>query len=90
MPPKLERQASVPLEYRQPVAEPRPYITREGGLRPDIAKYPYSPFANNGQGGALSGGILGIHVLLVRDVVGGGGIGDAPTTNEEGDLVLVH
>ena len=69
MPPKLERQASVPLEYRQPVAEPRPYITREGGLRPDIAKYPYSPFANNGQGGALSESTLKLYTYVIQNLL---------------------
>ena len=69
MPPKLERQASVPLEYRQPVADPRPYITREGGLRPDIAKYPYSPFANNGQGGALSQSTLKLYTNVIQNLL---------------------
>ena len=67
--PKLGRQSSVPLEYRTPVAEPKPYISRAGGLRPDIAKYPYSPFANNGQGGALSPATLKLYTSIIQNLL---------------------
>ena len=67
--PALARQSSVPLEYRQPVADPQPYITRKGGLRPDIAKYPYSPFANNKQGGPLAPATVTLYTAIITNLL---------------------
>jgi hypothetical protein len=66
---KLQRQSSVPQEYRNRVNNPQPYITRAGGLRPDVAKYPYSAFANKGQGGALAPATLKLYTNIIQNLL---------------------
>lgn len=68
--PLLARQPTVPIEYRQPVTHPRPYITRDGGLRPDIAAYPYSPFGGEGRkGGPLAPSTVNLYTSIITNLL---------------------